>query len=179
MKDLEQSPPLPYDLARQLRVLSTQFQFVEFSLLRAALARKRVPVPPDLLGLAKDSDTEDLLRASFQLVTKEDEVSGDKLLKRRDSIDKEHLCTIAHYGKVILKSNRTDFDQAVDALKTDVNEFRKGALPCRHVQTFAPGWWARSSGSGKQSRAAGPRPSSRHRQAERFSVPRSTATRHV
>lgn len=126
--DLKQSPPLPFDLARQVRVLSLQFQFVEFSLLKAALARKRVSVPPDLLGLTRDRETEELLRASFQLVGREDEVSGEALLKRRDEIDKKYLCPIADYGKVILSSNRVAFDTAVAALKNEVEQFRKSAV---------------------------------------------------
>jgi len=126
-EDLKQSPPLPFDLARQVRVLSTQFQFVEFSLLKAALARKRVQVPPDLLGLAKDPETEELLRASFQLVGKEDEVSGEVLMKRRDEVDRKYLATIADYGKVILNGNRAAFDEAVNALKAEVEEFRQTA----------------------------------------------------
>lgn len=126
-EDLQKSPPLPFDLARQVRVLSTQFQFVEFSLLNAALARKRVQVPPDLLGLAKDPETEELLRASFQLVGKEDEVSGEVLMKCRDEIDRKYLCTVADYGKVILNANRAAFDEAVNALKVEVEEFRKTA----------------------------------------------------
>ena len=127
-KDLEQSPAQQFDLARQVRVLSTQFQFAEFSLLKAALARKRVAVPPDLLGLADDPATQELLRASFQLVGKEDEVSGEALMKRREEIDKRYLVTIAHFGKIILHTNRAEFDKEVEALKTEVEQFRTDAL---------------------------------------------------
>ena len=96
-QELKESPVQPFDLARQVRVLSTRFQFVEFSIQSAALPRKRVPVPPDLLGLSTDSDTEELLRANFQLVGRGDEVSGEKLIKGRDAIEKKYLNTIAHF----------------------------------------------------------------------------------
>jgi hypothetical protein len=126
-KELKESPAHPFDLARQVRVLSTRFQFVEFSLQKAALSRKRVPVPPDLLGIGTDTSTDELLRASFQLVGKDDEVSGEKLMKRRDEIEKNYLNTIAHYGKVILQSNRSGFDKEVEALKGDVRAFQQDA----------------------------------------------------
>ncbi len=125
--DLEKSPAQPFDLARQVRVLSTKFQFVEFSLQRAALSRKRVPVPPDLLGLASDAGAEELLRASFQLVAKGDEISGETLIKRRDAIDADFLVTIANYGKIIQQSNREDFDKAVGELREEVKSFQKSA----------------------------------------------------
>jgi hypothetical protein len=109
--NLKESPPQDFDLARQVRVLSTEFQFVEFSLKGAALSRKRVDVPTDLLGLAPDAETEELLRANFQLIAKADEASGESLLKRRAEIERKFLINIAHYGAVILKSNREAFQE--------------------------------------------------------------------
>jgi hypothetical protein len=126
-EDLKKSPAQPFDLARQVRVLSTKFQFAEFSLQQAALSRKRVPVPPDLLGLASDAGAEELLRASFQLVAKGDEISGEALLARRDKIDKDFLVPIANYGKIIQQSNRTDFDKAVGELREEVKKFQEAA----------------------------------------------------
>jgi hypothetical protein len=126
-EDLKVSPAQPFDLARQVRVLSTKFQFVEFSLQEAALSRKRVAVPPDLLGLASDAGAEELLRASFQLVAKGDEISGEKLLKRRDAIDSLYLVSISNYGKLIQQSNRADFDKAVVELRNEVEKFRESA----------------------------------------------------
>jgi len=110
-----------------VRVLSAKFQFVEFSLQKAALSRKRVAVPPDLLGLAPDAGAEELLRASFQLVAKGDEISGDTLIKRRDAIDNDYLVSIDHYGKIIQQSNRADFDKAVNELREEVKTFQKSA----------------------------------------------------
>jgi hypothetical protein len=125
--DLKDSPPQDFDLARQIRVLSTEFQFVEFSLKGAALSRKRVDVPTDLLGLAPDEKTKELLRANFQLIGKADEVSGETLMKRRADIEKDYLNTIAHFGTVILKSNRSTFDNAVAELKKEIDSFQQNA----------------------------------------------------
>jgi hypothetical protein len=84
-----------------------------------------VAVPPDLLGLASDAGAEELLRASFQLVAKGDEISGETLIERRDAIDADFLVTIANYGKIIQQSNRADFDNAVDKLREKVKSFQK------------------------------------------------------
>jgi hypothetical protein len=125
--DLKESPPQDFDLARQVRVLSTEFQFVEFSLKGAALSRKRVDVPTDLLGLAPDAETEELLRANFQLIAKAVEVSGESLLKRRSEIERKYLANIAHYGAVILKSNREAFQEECQKLDGEIAEFQKKA----------------------------------------------------
>ena len=126
-ENLALSPPQPFDLARQVHVLSTQFQFVEFSLTGAALARKRVPVPQDLLGLANDPATKELLHASFQLILKGDDVSGERLMKWRNEIEKRYLKTITGYGTVIVNTDREAFDKAVRKLREEVEKFRKEA----------------------------------------------------
>jgi hypothetical protein len=125
--NLKESPPQDFDLARQVRVLSTEFQFVEFSLKGAALSRKRVDVPTDLLGLAPDAETEELLRANFQLIAKADEVSGESLLKRRAEIERKYLINIAHYGAVILKSNREAFQEECRKLDVEIAGFQQKA----------------------------------------------------
>lgn len=125
--NLKESPPQDFDLARQVRVLSTEFQFVEFSLKGAALSRKRVDVPTDLLGLAPDAETEELLRANFQLIAKADEVSGESLLKRRAEIERKYLINIAHYGAVILKSNREAFQEECKRLDVEIVGFQQMA----------------------------------------------------
>jgi hypothetical protein len=126
-QDLAISPPQPFDLARQVHVLSTKFQFVEFSLTGAALARKRVPVPQDLLGLANDQATKELLHTSFQLIMKGDEVSGERLLQWRNEIEKRFLKTIPGYGTVILNTDRDAFSKAVKKLREEVEKFQKEA----------------------------------------------------
>ena len=126
-EDLALSPPQPFDLARQVHVLSTQFQFVEFSLTGAALARKRVPVPQDLLGLAGDPLTKELLHTNFQLILKGDEVSGERLMKWRNEIEKKYLKTIKGYGTVIVNTDREAFDKAVKKLREEVEKFQKEA----------------------------------------------------
>jgi hypothetical protein len=125
--ELRESPPQPFDLARQVRVLSTRFQFAEFTLERVALSRQRVPVPPDLLGLGSDEKVRELLQATFQLVDRDSELSGDKLLKRKAAIEKKFLVNIANYGKVIIRSGRPEFDQAVEGLRAEVCEFQRQA----------------------------------------------------
>ena len=91
------------------------------------MSRKRVPVPPDLLGLGSDTTTDELLRANFQLVASEDEISGEHLLQRRSEIERKYLNSIAHYGKVILRSNRAEFEREVGELRKDVEAFQRSS----------------------------------------------------
>ena len=63
-QDLDTNPPMSFHLARKVRVFNTQFEFVEFEMHGLFLSRKRVPIPSDLMGLAKDPKAQQLLRSS-------------------------------------------------------------------------------------------------------------------
>jgi hypothetical protein len=69
---------MKFDLARKVRVFNARFEFVEFELHGLFLARKRVPIPSDLMGLAKEPKAQKLLRSSFQLIDENSEISGDR-----------------------------------------------------------------------------------------------------
>lgn len=126
-EDLSSCPPQEFDLARQVRVFSTRFQFVEFSLQNAALTRKRAKVPSDLLGLAPNADsaTQDLLRASFQLISKGDKVSGDSLMEHRTRIESNYTVSFGDYGRIIRQDNREAFEEEITQLKDEILQFQK------------------------------------------------------
>jgi hypothetical protein len=60
-------------------------------------------------------------------VAKGDEISGETLIRRRDTIDGDYLVSIANYGKIIQQSNRAEFDKAVSELREEVKTFQKSA----------------------------------------------------
>jgi hypothetical protein len=58
---------------------------------------------------------------------KGDEVSGERLIKWRNEIERRYLKTIANFGKVITNTDREAFDKAVKKLRGAVDNFRKEA----------------------------------------------------
>ena len=85
-QDLSANPPMKFDLARRVRVFNARFEFVEFELRGLQLSRKRVPIPSDLMGLAKDPKAQKLLRSSFQLIGEDAELSGDRVTRLKQFI---------------------------------------------------------------------------------------------
>ncbi len=123
-QDLDANPPVKFDLARKVRVFNARFEFVEFELHGLFLARKRVPIPSDLMGLAKDLKVQKLLRSSFQLIDENSEISGDRVTRLKQFIVKEYLINLPGYGTVILRSNKAEFQAAVRALERYVHRFQ-------------------------------------------------------
>lgn len=124
-QDLDTNPPMKFDVARKVRVFNARFEFVEFELHGLSLSRKRVPIPSDLMGLAKDPKAQKLLRSSFQLIDEESELSGDHVIRLKQFIAKEYLINLPGYGAVILSSKKEKFQVAVNGLERYVNRFQR------------------------------------------------------
>jgi hypothetical protein len=124
-QNLTANPPVKFDLARKVHVFNARFEFVEFELRGLSLSRKRVPIPSDLMGLARDPTTQKLLRSSFQLIDENSEVSGDRVTRFKQFIAKRYLIHLPGYGTVILRSNKGKFQIAVKALERYVDRFQE------------------------------------------------------
>jgi hypothetical protein len=123
-KDLEANPPLKFDLARVVRVFNAQFQFVEFELSGLLISRMRAPIPSDLMGLAKDQETQRLLHSTFKLVRDDSKVSGEKIFKLKKTIAEKYLVALKGYGVVCLRVNKEAFLKEVDDLRNQIKQFR-------------------------------------------------------
>jgi len=123
--ELTANPPQRFDIARKLWVFNTRFEFVEFELRGLSLSRKRVSVPSDLLGLAKQPHAQKLLRSTFQLIDAKDEMSGERVTRLKQFIAKKYLITLPGFGAVILRNNKQEFLVAVRALERYIHRFQR------------------------------------------------------
>jgi hypothetical protein len=124
--DLVRNPPMKFDIARKVRVFNSQIEFVEFELRGHQIGKKKVNIPSDLLGLAKDEKTKKLLHSSFQLIDDEDtQISGEEITAAKEIIAKDFLINLPNFGNVILRSKKDEFENAVDDLKKQIEEFQK------------------------------------------------------
>jgi len=124
--ELINNPPQKFDVARKVRVFNSRIEFVEFKMEGHQIARKTVRIPSDLVGLAKDEKTKRLLHNSFQLIDNQNvELSGEQITKLKDFIVKKYLIVLPHYGTVILRENKDNFNQAIKTLKKFILRFQK------------------------------------------------------
>ncbi len=131
--DLQTNPPVKFDIARRVRVFNSRFQFVELEMTGCFISKKKVPIPSDLMGLARDEKTRQRLHANFDLVGKaelavkvEDRMLSEESLRRKKAaIIKRFLTSLTGYGSVILRSNKEKFESAVNELREDVAAFQQ------------------------------------------------------
>jgi hypothetical protein len=124
-RDLAENPPLKFDLARVVHVFNARFQFVEFELSGLLVSRMTAPIPPDLLGLAGDEETQKLLHSTFKLVRDDSKISGAQIFERKRTISGKYLFSLKGYGTVCLRANKEAFLTEVEALKKEITQFQK------------------------------------------------------
>ncbi len=132
--DLKNNPPVKFDLARRIKVFTSQFQFVELEMTGCYVSRKRVAIPSNIMGLANDRDLQSRFHAHFNLTNsaKLEVKAGERMLteeglrKKKDAIVKDYLIPLKGYGNVVLRGNKEKLQEAVDGLRNDVGLFRDG-----------------------------------------------------
>lgn len=132
INDIKENPPQKFDVARKVRVFNSRFEFVELKVEGCFLSRRKVTIPPKLMGLAGDEDLRNRIRSTFQLITgdelagKETEVNENKIKKDRKTIEDCWLRNIDGYGKVVLRENKDGLNKDINDLKKLVDDYQKG-----------------------------------------------------
>jgi hypothetical protein len=124
-QDLQENPPLPFDLSQKVHVFNAQFEFVEFELKGLALSRKKVPLPSFLMGLSRDPKTQNLLQSNFRLIGDDTELSSDVVLKLKQRLIDRYLIGLPKYGNVILRTQKPRFERSVRLLRHFIGRYQK------------------------------------------------------
>ncbi|MBF0472056.1 MAG: hypothetical protein HQL48_11875, partial [Gammaproteobacteria bacterium] len=116
---LKEAPPVPFDLARQVRVFDSYIQYVELSLTGAAIQRHRLAIPASIQKLGGAKDMEGRLKTTFDLIKKGGKLSSKPLDDALNEIRKNFTPSLGKdHGRVVLKS-------AKPFLLERLEEFRK------------------------------------------------------
>ena len=122
-RDLEQVPPVPFDVTRQVRVFQPYIQYVDISLRGCAIERRRVNVPQSIMEMGAESQVRDRLKTTFDLIERGGAISSkgleDELRKIRDAYTRP---LGKPWGRVLLRAKRKEFDEAIEAFRKKVAE---------------------------------------------------------
>ena len=126
---LAQAPPVPFDLARQVRVYTAYLQYVEIKLSGAAIQRRRIVLPNSLLGLSADPEIDERIRTTFDLVKKASDLSSkglEQVINRvRDSFT-QRLDDL--HGRVFLRSDKAALEARLRACRKLLDDHRKRVM---------------------------------------------------
>jgi hypothetical protein len=118
-KALEEAPPVAFDISRQVRVYNAYLQYVEVNMTGAAIQRQKVSIPKVLQSIGtQDTELEGRLNTSFDLLEKDNKLSSKKLEKHLKELRDSYTPSLGKkHGRVILKSNKEDFNVEIKELK--------------------------------------------------------------
>lgn len=122
---LKIAPPVPFDIARQVRVFQPYIQYVEISLKGCSIQRKRVKIPKSIQKL-QAKDIEDRLQTTFDLIEKSSAVSSKKVEDELNQIRDNLTRSLGKpWGRVLLKCVRPLFDERIQDFRKRLDEHRE------------------------------------------------------
>jgi len=117
-KELEVSPPQPFDLSRQVRVYSALVRFVELEMKGWKLESKRIELPSSLPVLAtRDLDLRHRIKSSLNLLDTLQDTKLKKLRAEVEAIRKAYCIPIGHLGSVVLIRAQKELIAKIDDLR--------------------------------------------------------------
>ena len=124
--NLEEAPPVRFDLERQVRVYSAYFQYVEIKLTGAAIQRHRVAIPQKIQKLGGAKDLEGRLKTIFDLVEEDGIFSSKKLHERLKKIRDDFTPSLGEpHRRVLLKSKKPVFEERIVKFQAKLEKFQK------------------------------------------------------
>ncbi len=129
LKDnLDRNPPQQFDIARTVRVFNAYFEFVDFELSGLQIQRRTAHIPSDLMGLAKDTKTQNKLQASFKLIDESSSVSGKAFQDCKKRLVSEYLTILPGFGHVVLRAVKPKCENKVRQLERAIKRFQERVL---------------------------------------------------
>ena len=125
---LTETPPVQFDIERQVRVYSSYLQYVELEMKGVALQRRRLTIPPGVLNLGDSEELRGRLRTTFEVIEKNSHISWsserleDKLNWIRDELTRK-LPNGA--GRIVLKSEKPHLDERLEEFKKELEQHRE------------------------------------------------------
>ncbi|MCY4363572.1 MAG: hypothetical protein OXE42_15565 [Gammaproteobacteria bacterium] len=125
---LTETPPVQFDIERQVRVYSSYLQYIELELKGAALQRRRLTIPQSVLELDDSEELQDRLRTTFEVIEKNSHISwsSERLENNlnwiRDDLTKK-LPNGA--GRIVLKSEKPQLDKRLEEFRNELEQHRE------------------------------------------------------
>ena len=120
-KQLEEVPPVKFDVARQVRVFNAYLQYVEMKLAGAAIQRHRLSIPSSIQKLGGSEDLEGRLKTTFDLISKEGKLSSKALEDRLNGIRKNFTRSLGKdHGRVTLKAAKPYLEESLKKFRNEL-----------------------------------------------------------
>lgn len=123
---LELSPPLQFDVARQVRVYEAYLQYVDIIFSGASLQKHRLAIPKSISGLGGSRELEERMRTTFNLIDSDGPLSSKSLDQELKQIRDAFAPSLGEqYGRVLLKAKKPLFLERIADFRTKLDAHRE------------------------------------------------------
>ena len=128
-RELEEAPPVNFDVARQVRVYTAYIQYIELKLTGAAIQRRRLTIPPKILKIGGSEDLEGRLRTTFELIEKDGKLSSRSLEAELSEIRNIFTPSLGkNHGRVVLKHAKPRLEKRLRALSDKLDKHQQNVV---------------------------------------------------
>jgi len=122
---LKDAPPVPFDVARQVRVFESYLQYVELRLPGVAIQRRRIAIPRNIQNLGNGAGIQSRLNTTFELIEREGTLSSKPIEHELNEIRKNFTPPLGKdHGRALLKAQKPLFEQRLTELRTKLETFQ-------------------------------------------------------
>jgi hypothetical protein len=123
-KSLTETPPVEFDVSRQVRVYNSYLQYVEVHMTGAAIQRQKIAMPRKLEAIGTtNTDLEGRFKTSFDLLAKDNQLSSKALEKELKTIRDQFTASLGKdKGRVLLHRNKDLFIERMAELIKKLQE---------------------------------------------------------
>lgn len=126
-KDLLERPPVKPDLARQVRVISSEFQFVELKFAGGRIEQRVLPLTAKDLGV-KNRRLSQKIKGQYKILEEQKFKDLEDINQKLENIRKRYLKPVVGFGNVIDYRRKEDFKKSVEIVKKEIEAFKENVL---------------------------------------------------
>jgi len=126
LKNLDENPPMRFDIARKVRVFASKLEYVETHLLNTQINRKTIKIPSHLFGGNFDEEAQQRLKSTWKLIGEDSKLDSRWIQKKRDKILTKYTKSLGQsFGRVILIDQKKIFLEEMGELKNEISDYGK------------------------------------------------------
>ncbi|MDZ7721632.1 MAG: hypothetical protein U5R06_02100 [candidate division KSB1 bacterium] len=124
-QSLEQAPPLPFNVCRQVQVFQPYIQYVQISLTGCAINRKRINIPGKIQNIGSSSLLQERLNTTVDLIDKNSKLSSKSIEESLKNIRDTYTQSLGDpWGRVVLRSKKHLLEEKLSELEQKIKEFK-------------------------------------------------------
>ena len=125
-ENLKKTPPIRFNVARQVRVFDSYLEYVELQLIGCRFEQMRIQIPDSLQDYGSPDDLKGRLKTTFKLIGEDfdKKFSCEEYKRKLEEIREKYTRSLGNpYGRVVLKAHKKELIDSLKSLQEDLKKY--------------------------------------------------------